>query len=339
MNYLNKKITAQVLFDHFRYFQPSLLNYSEKYQQIVFREGVTIPFHLAYLCPLCLDKYIVLFGNDLNVNAEFSLDHIPPKSVGGTLELITCKKCNNDAGKYEAELEKKIEYDAFTKKQLESTIENTRFKISDVDGDYKSFVKISEDGVPIIDFPVNAKHQTPKLNGWLDNLDKTKDWTVTFTIPTPNEKKNLKALLKAGYLICFFYWGYEFAYSHNGELIRKVLNDEEEYPMNGPAFSIEQNNLKSEVNVPLGVGIIEKPFELQSYYVNIPVEKNNSSYIKTMLIPFPTKGGWEKLKEIHSYLTNNPQKEVTFRPLNISLPNQTNGYTQNWNFFKQNSDA
>jgi hypothetical protein len=189
MNYLNKNITAEILFDHFRFFQLSLLNYSEKYQKLVFREGVTIPSHLAYICPLCLDKYIVLLGNDLNVNAEFSLDHIPPKNIGGTLELITCKKCNNDAGKYEAELGKKLEYDAFTKRQVESAIENTRLKISGVAGNYKSFIKVSEDGTPIIDFPVNAKHEMPFLNTWLESLGKTEDWTITLTVPIPNDKK------------------------------------------------------------------------------------------------------------------------------------------------------
>jgi hypothetical protein len=339
MNYLNKNITAEILFDHFRFFQLSLLNYSEKYQKLVFREGVTIPSHLAYICPLCLDKYIVLLGNDLNVNAEFSLDHIPPKNIGGTLELITCKKCNNDAGKYEAELGKKLEYDAFTKRQVESAIENTRLKISGVAGNYKSFIKVSEDGTPIIDFPVNAKHEMPFLNTWLESLGKTEDWTITLTVPIPNDKKKMKALLKAAYLICFFYWGYEFTYSQNGEQIRKVLNDEQEYPMNGPAFWINTKSLGSEINIPLGVGIIEKPVELQSYYVNIPVEKNDTSYIATMLIPISTNEGWKKLREIHSYLTNNTQMEVTFHPLNMSLPNIINGYTQNWSSFKQSSKS
>ena len=333
MNYLSKDITAQILFDHFQYFQKSLLSYFEKYKNIVFLEGVTIPFHLAYLCPLCLKKYIVQLGNNLNVNGFFSIDHVPPKSVGGTLELITCKKCNNDAGKFEAELIKKLKYDAFAKKQFPVVIEDTKFRISGVKGNYASFIKRIENEVPIIDFPSNKKQKTPLLDNWLNNLNDQDDWSVTLEVPVPNSKKNLKALLKAAYLICFFYWGYEFLYSNSGEMIRKVLNDEAIYPMDGPAFWVDKNDLEKGIIIPIGIGIIENPSELQSYCVTIPVEKNNNSYIAILLIPNPTEHGWQQLKKIHSWLTDNPQKQVTFRPLNISLPNIIDGYMQEWNSF------
>ncbi len=109
--------------------------------------------------------------------------------------------------------------------------------------------------------------------------------------------------------------------------------------MKGPAFWIDTKSSGSEINIPLGVGIIEKPVELQSYYVNIPVKKNDTSYIATMQIPISTNEGWRKLKDIHSFLTNNRQKKVTFHPLNMSLPNIINGYTQNRNSFKKNRKA
>lgn len=331
MSYLNKNITAEILLDHFRYFQLSQF-FLEKYKKIVFREDATIPFHLAYLCPLCLEKYIVLHGNDLNLNTEFSLDHIPPKSIGGTLMLITCKKCNNDAGKYEAELEFKLNYGSFCERHIDSEIGNTKFKISGVEGNYKSFLKVSEDGMPIIHFPTNAK-ETPYLNNWLNNLDNMDNWSVTFTIPTPNDKNTVKALLKSAYLISFFYWGYEFAYSKNGDFIRKVLNDKEEYPMNNPVIWCNKHSLKSETDLPFGIGIIESPVELQSYYVNIPIEKNGTTYIAIILIPNPTEEGWGKLKDINSYLINNNLKEVRFKPLFPSLPKVTNGYNSIWESF------
>lgn len=332
-SYLSKDITAEILFDHFSYFQKSLIKYFGKYKNLIFREGVTIPFHLTYLCPLCLKNYIVFLGNDLNVNSIFTLDHIPPQSVEGTFKLITCKTCNNNAGKYEAELERKLNYDTFSKRQSPAIINDTKFKIEGITGNYASYIKTSEDGIPTIDFPSKANHKTPFLDEWLSNLDETQDWTVTFTLPTPNEEKFLKALLKSAYLLCFFYWGYEFAYSENGELIRKVLNDETKYAMNGPAFWIDKNNLQSEIVPPLGLGLIDKPTELQSYYVNLPIERDNVSYIATVLIPNPTRNGWAELERIHSWLTQNPQKQITFRPISLSLPDTINGYNENWNSF------
>lgn len=73
--------------------------------------------------------------------------------------------------------------------------------------------------------------------------------------------------------------------------------------MKGPAFWIDKKSLGSEINIPLGVGIIEKPVEFQSYHVNIRVEKDDTTYIATMLIPISTNEGWRKLIEIHSFLT------------------------------------
>ena len=99
-----KKITDDVIANHFQNFMPSIWPYHSQYLATVFKKYKILPPHLVYFCPLCVENYIIAFGNHKEATAEFSLDHIPPESVGGKYKLLTCKKCNNDAGIFEAEL-------------------------------------------------------------------------------------------------------------------------------------------------------------------------------------------------------------------------------------------
>ena len=47
-----------------------------------------------YACPICLK---LLNKNDLK-NNELTVEHIIPKSLGGKIFTLTCKKCNNECG-------------------------------------------------------------------------------------------------------------------------------------------------------------------------------------------------------------------------------------------------
>src|SRR5260370_42156106 len=48
-----------------------------------------------YLCPLCSDTWLTVeeFGT-----GELTVEHVPPEVLGGDDLVLTCKKCNNDAG-------------------------------------------------------------------------------------------------------------------------------------------------------------------------------------------------------------------------------------------------
>jgi hypothetical protein len=57
-------------------------------------------------CPICLK----FFTRDMI--SELSLEHVPPEKVGGHVRTLTCKTCNNSAGKMEAEMIKKATIEA-----------------------------------------------------------------------------------------------------------------------------------------------------------------------------------------------------------------------------------
>ncbi|SRR6266487_863343 len=57
-----------------------------------------------YLCPLCLD--VMLTVEELGTK-ELTVEHVPPKVLGGRELVLTCKTCNNRAGsKFDAEADK-----------------------------------------------------------------------------------------------------------------------------------------------------------------------------------------------------------------------------------------
>lgn len=58
-----------------------------------------------YLCPLCVD---VVFTVSEFETKELSIEHVPPKALGGDEMVLTCRKCNNVAGsKFDAEAAKR----------------------------------------------------------------------------------------------------------------------------------------------------------------------------------------------------------------------------------------
>jgi HNH endonuclease len=57
-----------------------------------------------YLCPLCLDVWLTVDEFD---TGELTIEDVPPQSLGGRELLLTCRKCNNEAGsKFDAEAAK-----------------------------------------------------------------------------------------------------------------------------------------------------------------------------------------------------------------------------------------
>ena len=333
---MNKKITNEILEQHFRYFTFSLFRFPEKYLPLIFQKDAVIPKHIVYLCPLCLENFIIDFGKGQLSSTDFSLDHFPPESVGGTLKIITCKKCNNEAGSlYEAELAIKMNFEA-SKNGIDDALIKAKFEAKDLPKHYKSFIKKNNKREIILDFSTKAKNKNPFLKNWLEITSKTNDWEGKLTIQRPDDKKILKAILKAAYIICFINWGYEFVFSTNGELIRNVLSDKEEYPMQFP-FWFDENNLANHIQIPLGLHIIEKPLELQTFVVNIPLKLSGYSSIASVLIPYPGELGWNRLIEISKYQKSEPIVEISFRQVIASVPNNIfDGYSKTWNDFISN---
>ena len=191
---MNKHLSKEILDEHFHYFARSLLKFPEKYLPLMFHTQENIDRHVAYLCPLCVTNYIILRKQGLSATTEFSLDHFPPKSVGGTLKLLICKKCNNEAGSlYEAELTKKMNYEAIGDTTLGAEYKITS-EIFGVEGKYTGFIKKVSNKEFAVDFAKKLKKSARFLKEWLNKPPTNSDWEMKVTIQRPDDKKVAKAI-------------------------------------------------------------------------------------------------------------------------------------------------
>ncbi len=329
-----RDITDSILSAHFNKFNDSLKRYNPKYRKLLSIDpDAPAPDH-HYICPLCIEKQFAVIDGKILANAVFTLDHVPPESVGGKSKILTCATCNNTAGIYEAELLFKIRYQAFGDKKEGSSINKlTANDGSKADKKHKGFLKHNEDGSFYLDFPEKAKENNPDLKHMLDGFGTTIE-EIHIRVPSPDETKLNRALLKSAYLICFQNWGYEFVYSDTANKIRGVLQGKHSYPITLPLFLVDGDK----VNLPIGLGIITSPKEVQGYCVNIPLREGNNYYIAPVLIAPPTKDGWDILKNVHDFISAEKDKEGdiswSFTSLNQCLPTIHNGYTATWNLYK-----
>jgi hypothetical protein len=75
-------------------------------------------------------------------------------------------------------------------------------------------------------------------------------------------------------------------------------------------------------------------FRVANICCKFPLELNGYSSIASVLIPYPGKSGWEKLKQIQDYQKKESKIEVTFKQVFAALPNDVfDGYSKTWNEF------
>lgn len=184
---------------------PSLANFAEKYSKLL-SSGIEVPpQEQIYVCPLCTEHYLISLPNGPYSDTEFSEDHVPPQSVAGRKKVLVCKKCNSDAGFYEAELPKLMNFGSVPDKH-QSILPDTRL----VDkGTGTSFsVSIRRDNNTVdVQFDALAKQHNSIIKGFLGKLHAGKLPSLTIQTTAPDETKITKALLKSAYLLAFIWWG------------------------------------------------------------------------------------------------------------------------------------
>jgi hypothetical protein len=127
-----KTITTRTLLDEkiFRALSLSLKRFPEQYISLAFETPPVDDEYHVYLCPICLRNCFSIDRTGYYCSCEFTEDHFPPASVGGTLTLLVCKSCNNTAGsQFESSLAQKIEMVSFEKKVPNSVLKAKPFLI------------------------------------------------------------------------------------------------------------------------------------------------------------------------------------------------------------------
>lgn len=193
---INQPIPKEIIDEHFRYFFPSLVCFRERYFPLMFQTKETIEKHIAYVCPLCTENYLILKNKGLFATSEFSREDFPPQNVGGSNKVLTCKICNNRAGyKFDYELVKEVERRSINYK-AKITIEN-------VQGYYNGSIEQLREGIFAMDFPNKLKKKAAPLKEWLVYPLTSNEFKIQVKTEPVNTIKVAKALLKTAYLFCF----------------------------------------------------------------------------------------------------------------------------------------
>ena len=215
--------------------------------------------------------------------------------------MIVCEPCNNSAGtKFESELKPFLNQQSFKSGNPKSII---KAKL-DFNGEMKTEIFLSKNltGEMILE-PGTHNILNSNFQQWINNTGSgINQRPFKIEITNADSKKVCKSLIKTAYLDCFGLWGYDFVFSNTGEYLRKVLNDEVEYPFSqGHAFILEKDLHKYE----MGVNLLENE-NLRIIAVLIPMiyKKDQYNSIAGVLIPnFPGQ-----LEELVRTATN----DITF---------------------------
>ncbi len=311
-------------------FFPSLRQYPDKYLSHIFRNPADATEHMAYLCPLCLKNFIYCITTQIRWSETFSLDHFPPESVNGRSTILVCKPCNNNAGEtYESKVKEIIENECFNRKIPNSSI-NSSVMISEVRGWHKGKFWVNESGEYGFKLTTNQTKNLPELAKW--NSDPVGDWEMKATINHINEVNFSKTLLKAAYLYCFSQWGYSFAFSTSGELMRKSFIGQQNYPIKVPFIWFDNKSKDIDFNsiIP-GVVFLAEPKKLQSIFVNIPIELVELKYkcIIPIQIPNPSSENLTQLLDVNKQLLSQ-KVTVKIAPINLPPPAMVDSFSNTW---------
>jgi hypothetical protein len=185
------------------------------------------------VCPLCLLAY----PSDAIEAGVLTREHVPPRSVGGTRLVLTCKKCNDSAG-HNADIDALRE--ATTHDFLAGDPREFNATLLTKSSTMPVCVNVSAAGVQMFGVPTAAHPiQRENLNADLETAsqdDNWKDFEFKLNFEAYNQKRAAASWLRATYLAFFATLGYRFVCRSELDVVRaRILKPESDWP---PTFRI-----------------------------------------------------------------------------------------------------
>ncbi|RBL93339.1 HNH endonuclease [Chitinophaga flava] len=193
-------------------------------------------FNKLYICPLCAKRVVYRdedfnsFTNEHGLIYEFTKDHYPPKSVGGSTTMMICKQCNNDFG---GSIDHSIEKYLYSKALANgsSIIEYpATLTLEGLPGFVSIHTRlISKNQIQFI-VPKNNKRVIEFIAKAIE-ANSSDNTTFTLRLKKPPEDAIFcRAILKTAFMQCFSTWGYDFVFSPTGERMREIIAGQQNHP-------------------------------------------------------------------------------------------------------------
>ncbi len=247
-----------------------------------------LPKDFGCYCPIC-EKHFT--SKDFE---KLTLEHNPPRSLGGKDNVLTCKDCNNKAGSnIDAQIVLALNELEFMKFKPNSSLKTQFFNKSTGDKGINGCVSIDEKGAFRIDISSanNPKTKEAFINSFeyeynilqnnFENFGRNKK--LSFEIKKPdrrNERLAGIALLKMAYLLAFEKLGHIIMFGQHMRIIRDQIKNPDKNIINKP-FWIHFNYPDN----MLGVNIITKPTELKSLLIVFDLVTKSDIYRIGICLP------------------------------------------------------
>jgi hypothetical protein len=262
-----------------------------------------------YFCPLCYMYFLFHQLNECGNDNFLTLEHNPPKKMGGKATILTCKKCNNTNGERNDKLVRNLLLIEAFLLEKDSSLFNVKFNVdsSPIKG------SIQKKGTAVY-FKPDPKSNPFAYQKVQNKIGQHETFNFDYSLDVPEWNEYSLGMLKIAYLKAFELFGYYFADMGNGANIRDVLQKKGKYPA--------PNNGVIDLNVDdkfLGIHIVREPKELCAMIITqkIIIEEKAKSIQKNIpvILPGPSEKSWELLKNYHSVLGG----ELKIRTEKISL--------------------
>jgi hypothetical protein len=276
-----------------------------------------------FICPLCLHGFTVESLNQSYPN-PLTIEHVPPKSVGGKPLMLLCKKCNSTQGySLDQAIQTMIEREPFLNMQPDSSITG---KINLFD-DSRLPLRIVRDIENRLIYQIDTKGNSYIENRLLELFSRNETKSAKFDINLPDKKQYSIAVLRAGYLLAFNYFGYDFLFGENISIFREQFN----HPKNKILPHSGLINNDGSALFREGIHLITSPEDFKSYVVIFKTRKGNLTKNNVIFMPGPGRSGWERYKNLKSLnssitlsLSELPSLEI------LKDPKLVDGYSHIW---------
>ena len=207
-------------------------------------DGKDFPVRGYYVCPLCM-KTLNLQELSDKIGEVLTLEDVPPKSLGGSPILVTCKKCNSTCGHdIDNWLLNELEFQYGDKNQR---FENTDALLNSHGKKIHTKVRIDKDKT--ICFDIRSKTNPPNaVDEFVSSVESDGDkYSIQVKLHVKKEKRNVQAariaVLKSAYLYAFRKLGYYYILNESLTPVRDQIMHPEKDILHNTFIIGDQNSM------------------------------------------------------------------------------------------------
>ncbi len=256
-----------------------------------------------FICPLCFDKYFT--REALEWDDVLTLEHVPPKSVGGHVQTLTCQACNNKSGgsKLDSQLALKLSYEDIVSGRSEEPLN----AIATLNDQIRLPVEVyrEDNGNLFITPPAKIRSKSkPQVDAFTESF-MSGPKKIDFQFKLFSSTRANWAILRSAYLWAFSLFGYGFLINANLQAIRGQINYPTEQVL--PTPGIIREDFPNEM---LGTNIISSPEEARSYLVVFDIFSRNKTKTRYgVFLPSPNRPGLS----LYMWLNEHQGTSVTYQ--------------------------